>query len=153
MQVQEFIEALQVHPSKNLSFQINSEAIPSGYHITEVKDVHLDTVDCGGKTNHWRETLIQLWTTQNSDQGDRSMQVDKALSILNKVQEVQPMDNATELKFEYRHSQEDTVSIFSVGAVEVTDDQFTVHLGTVPTQCKAATRTEGACCASTGCCS
>jgi hypothetical protein len=40
----------------------NSESLRKhrGYHLTELKAASFETVDCGGQTNRWQETIVQL---------------------------------------------------------------------------------------------
>jgi hypothetical protein len=65
MKTREFIEALRNSGDKELIFaNANEQTIHAGYHLTEIKAASFETVDCGGKVNHWNETILQLWVPE-----------------------------------------------------------------------------------------
>jgi len=72
MTTKEFISALRAASDNELMFVgLEDHAVHSGYHLTELKGASLETVDCGGKTNRWRETIVQLWVPENPDEDFR----------------------------------------------------------------------------------
>src|ERR1700694_3757963 len=100
MKTDEFITALRNSANKQLLFVNESgDAVHSGYHLTEVKAVNFDTVDCGGQVNHWHETILQLWVPADTD--DEYMSVAKFLSIYDKVRRLIPLDHDAEIRVEY----------------------------------------------------
>ena len=74
MKTQEFLTLLAKHQDKSLLFEYAlNQIVPANYHITEVKHVTIDSVDCGAKTDTWKETVIQAmgkpkrnWKKRNS---------------------------------------------------------------------------------------
>ena len=64
--------------------------VGANYHITEVKHISIDSVDCGARTDAWKETIIQLWESPNELDKKEFMSVYKALAILNKVGKMKP---------------------------------------------------------------
>ena len=49
MKTSEFLKILEKNPNKPLQFEyLNNQIVGEAYHITEVKNVHIDSVDCGG---------------------------------------------------------------------------------------------------------
>src|SRR5688500_9100371 len=51
MTTQDFIAALRKTPDHQLIFENESgDSVHAGYHLTEIKAAHFDTVDCGGQT-------------------------------------------------------------------------------------------------------
>ena len=62
MTTQEFFNTLKEHPGKSLLFQYTpGQLVGANYHITEVKHITVDSVDCGAREDSWKETIIQLW--------------------------------------------------------------------------------------------
>ncbi len=62
MKTSEFISLLRAAPNNQLVFlDFKGHAVQCGYHLTELKAASFETVDCGGQTNSWQETIVQLW--------------------------------------------------------------------------------------------
>ena len=100
MKTHEFIEALRNSTDKELIFaNTDGQIIHAGYHLTEIKAASFETVDCGGKTNRWNETILQLWVPENAD--DRYMKSDKFLRIYDKVRRLVSVDKDAEVRIEY----------------------------------------------------
>lgn len=96
----EFISELRAAPHKRLLFaDLDGHAIPAGYHLTELKAVSFDTVDCGGKVNQWTETVVQLWVPGDAH-GDY-MTSAKFLKIFDKVSGMISLKLDAEIRFEY----------------------------------------------------
>jgi hypothetical protein len=161
MTTAEFLAALRAHPEQPLVFQYGDALVPAGYHVTEVKAVQYQTMDCGGQGNAWTETIVQLW---NPDVGDAPewMSAGKFLSIFERAAAGIPVDEHAELRLEYGN---DTLPAtnFSVGRLERQSDGLTVHLEPPRVTCKARDRrgsapaftmleTSGASCAPDGTC-
>ena len=65
MTSKEFLQTLENHPNLPLYFEYKTGAFARpDYHITEVKNVHFDTVDCGGVQNEWKEVHVQIWESE-----------------------------------------------------------------------------------------
>ncbi len=100
MKTHEFIKALRNSADKDLIFtNADGQSIHAGYHLTEIKAASLETVDCGGKTNRWNETVLQLWVPEDAE--DTYMKSDKFLSIYDKVRRLVPVDEEAEIRIEY----------------------------------------------------
>ncbi len=158
MQTKEFLSLLKANSDKSLLFEYSTgQLVGANYHITEVKNVTIDTVDCGSGTNFWKETVVQLWESP-SEKGKREyLSVYKALAILKKVDGIKPMDLDTELKFEYGNTDFHTAQLFVSGHT-IDDDQLRIELAVEKTDCKAketcgapvGTRAEAEACCSPG---
>ena len=62
MKTHEFLTILNEHQDKRLYFEYQpNQLVAPNYHITEIKHVHIDSVDCGAQTDNWTETVVQLW--------------------------------------------------------------------------------------------
>src|SRR5438034_1105664 len=91
MTTKEFISALRAAPDNELMFvDLEGHAVHSGYHLTELKGASLETVDCGGKTDRWQETIVPLWVPENPD--DDYMTAAKFLKIFAKVRGMIALD-------------------------------------------------------------
>lgn len=102
MNTQTFLNNLSTNKNKELIFEYASgKFVGANYHITEVKNTTYDTVDCGGSTNYWQETIVQLWENPK-EIGKRSfMKASKALEIFNRVDQIKPLLKETTIKIEY----------------------------------------------------
>ena len=100
MKTSEFLSLLKQHQDKSLLFEYAPEQfVGANYHITEVKNITIDTVDCGANTDFWKETIVQLWESPKEKDKTEFMSAYKALGILNKVDRIKPMVQDAEIKF------------------------------------------------------
>ncbi|WP_273565402.1 DUF6428 family protein [Maribacter halichondriae] len=163
MQTQEFLSLLKNHPNKSLVFEYrNGQTVGANYHITEVKNITVDSVDCGARTDFWKETIIQLWESPDEKDKREYMSAFKALGILNKVDKLKPMEKEVEVKFEYSNADFHTAQLF-VNDYEIHEERLLLKLGIEKTDCKAKETcgvpvetniNEEACCSPEGgCCS
>ena len=163
MKTQEFLTILKEQPDKSLLFEYSpGQLVGANYHITEVKHIHIEAVDCGANTDSWNETVIQLWESPSELGKTQYMSTFKANGILNKVGRMKPYQLESELKIEYGNSDFHTAHLF-VDAVEIHGSNLLVRLATTKTDCKAkdscgipetvVENAETACCSpGTGCC-
>ena len=137
MKTQEFLDLLREHPTKSLLFEYKEGAlVGANYHITEVKNIIVDAVDCGARTDFWKETIIQLWESPKEIAKTEYMTAYKALGILNKVNKIKPMEPEAEVKFEYSNPGFHTTQLF-VNQVGLTEDTLKMKLAVEKTDCKA----------------
>ncbi|GGD81974.1 DUF6428 family protein [Planktosalinus lacus] len=162
MKTQEFFELLNTNNGKSLLFEfMPGKFVGANYHITEVKHVTIDSVDCGTGVDFWKETVIQLWESPVEKESKEFMSTNKALSILEKVGDIKQFSFDAELKFEYSNKNFNTAQMF-VDAFETIDNQLIFKLANQKTDCKAkeacgiiepSEATQEACCApGSGCC-
>ncbi len=141
MKTKVFLELLQSHSSKSLNFEYRSgRRLKPGYHITEVKHVSIDSVDCGSRRENWNETVVQLWENPEEVTASNPMSAYKARGILKKVGGLRPYDDDAVIKFEYGNLNFHTAQLL-VHSFEVTDDELIIKLHADQTDCKA----KGAC--------
>lgn len=158
MNTKELLSLLEEHPEKSLLFEYtNGSFVGANYHITEVKNTTIDSVDCGSGTDFWKETVIQLWESP-SEIGKRDfMTVGKAMAILEKVDKMKPMDRDAVVRFEYSNNSFHTAQLF-VGGYQLSENQLILNLSVDPTDCKAKTvvavgaESEACCPPESGCC-
>lgn len=162
MKTSKFLSILEDHKNKSLLFSYQpGKWVGANYHITEVKHLTINSVDCGSGTDAWNETIIQLWESP-SEIGKRDyMSAYKALAILNKVGKMKPYDWEAEVKMEYSNDQFHTAQLF-IDFFETTENELHIYLSVKKTDCKAkdtcgvpetATVAEAACAPGSGCCS
>lgn len=142
MKTQELLNLLQTHQNKSLLFEYAPNLlVGANYHITEVKHVSIDSVDCGAGTDDWKETVIQLWESPKELNKRDYMVTTKALSILNRVGGMKPYTLDAEVKFEYSNSTFHTAQLF-VNDYEIDGNNLIVKLGVEKTDCKAKSTSE-----------
>ena len=162
MNTKEFLSLLKENPNKSLVFEYKKgSTVGANYHITEVKNVTIESVDCGAGTDFWKETVIQLWESPKELDKREYMSAFKALAILNKVDKMRPMEKEVEVKFEYSNPDFHTAQLF-ITDYELSKDAIMMKLGVEKTDCKAkeecgipivADATIEACCSpGGGCC-
>ena len=162
MKTKEFLSLLNEHQNKSLLFEYKEgQFVGANYHITEIKNITVDAVDCGAGTDFWKETIIQLWESPTEKEKREFMTADKALAILDKVDSIKTMEKNAEVKFEYSNPNFHTAQLFA-NDYELINNQIVIKLNVEPTDCKAKelcglpAETEvsngGSCAPGSGCC-
>lgn len=139
MNTEQFLTLLSEHQSRALLFEYApNQLVGANYHITEVKHLTIDSVDCGAHTDSWKETVIQLWENPSEILKTEYMSVYKALDILKKVGKMKSYVLDAEVKFEYGNSTFHTAQLF-VKDFEIKENNLIVQLAVEKTDCKAKT--------------
>jgi hypothetical protein len=134
-----FKDTLLQHTDLDLQFQYAADKwVNAAYHITEIKQAPITSVDCGGLTNTWTEIIVQLLEPENQGQL-RPMKVSKALSIINLVEKVLPLNPSATVKIEFGNSEFDTRQMFPDKMI-IDDENLVVNLRPDEVQCKAINR-------------
>lgn len=137
MKTQELFNVLEQHKDKSLLFEYAPNLlVGANYHITEVKHLTVDSIDCGAQADAWKETIIQLWESPNEIGKTEFMSVFKAISILKKVGTIKPYVADAEVKFEYSNARFHTAQLF-VNDFEIKNNNLIVKLAVEKTDCKA----------------
>ena len=137
MKTSELLKLLNDHKNKELLFEYQpGHFVTANYHITEVKNITVDSVDCGARTDFWKETVIQLWESPKEKDKTVFMSAFKALGILNKVDKIKPMEKDTEVKFEYSNDHFHTAQLF-VNDYVYNNQKIILKLASQKTDCKA----------------
>ncbi|GGR27074.1 DUF6428 family protein [Deinococcus ruber] len=131
------IEQLRTPAQRPLEFHLNgAPLVGPGYHVTEVKAVTIEAMDCGGKANAWRETVIQLMDGSATDAAGGFMSNRKFLAIYDRVIKAIPVRDEAEVRFEYGNTDVPAMQ-YHVDHLEVQPERVIVHLRTPEVQCKA----------------
>ncbi len=137
MKTQEFLEILKEHQGKSLLFEYAPNLlVGANYHITEVKHVTIDSVDCGAGVDAWKETIIQLWEDPNELGKTEFMSAYKAMAILAKVGRMKPYVMDAEVRIEYSNANFHTAQLY-VNDYEIRGGNLLLKLANQPTDCKA----------------
>ena len=137
MRTQELFKVLEDYQDKFLLFKYEPNSlVGANYHITEVKHISIDSVDCGARTDTWKETIIQLWESPSEIGKTEYMSAYKALGILDKVGKMKPYDFDAEVKFEYSNAIFHTAQLF-VNDFEIQGNNLIIKLGVEKPDCKA----------------
>ena len=157
MKTSEFLNMLENNQGKSLIFEyLPEQYVGANYHITEVKNAIFDTVDCGAKTDFWKETIVQIWESPSEIDKIEYLSVSKALAILKKVDKIKPMSLDAELKIEFGNKKFHTAQLF-INDFEILDINLIIKLATQQIDCKAketcgVSVEENACVEGSGCC-
>jgi len=131
-------ELLQ-HSELLLQFQYATDKwVNANYHITEIKQAPITSVDCGGVMNAWTEIIVQLWEPTEEEKG-RAMQVKKALSIIELVESKMSLNPKGMVKIEFGNSAFDTRQMYPA-EFKIDGDNLIINLTPDATQCKAISR-------------
>jgi hypothetical protein len=134
-----FKDTLLQHPDLTLQFQYaENQWVNAAYHITEIKQAPITSVDCGGVMNAWTEVIVQLWEPEGQQQ-DIAMKVGKALSIVNLVEKALPLNPNGIVKIEFGNSEFDTRQMLPKTLL-INGDNLVVDLRPDAVQCKAIER-------------
>jgi hypothetical protein len=134
-----FKETLIQHAELILQFSYATNTwVNASYHITEIKQAPITSVDCGGMLNTWTEIIIQLWEPSGKSDG-KAMKVDKALHIIELVEKNMLVNPSATVKIEFGNTHFDTRQMYP-GEFIIDGENLIVNLTPYFTQCKAINR-------------
>ncbi|WP_412027130.1 arsenic resistance N-acetyltransferase ArsN2 [Deinococcus yunweiensis] len=155
------LDTLRRPDSRPLEFWLHgTPLVGPGYHVTEVKAVSIEAMDCGGQAASWRETVIQLMDGSPQEAREGFMSTTKFLGIYDRVVARVPVRPEAEVRFEYGNASSPALQ-YHVSHVEEQPERLIVHLRTPGVQCKAgdacgvpaeAEAQADACAPGSGCC-
>ena len=131
-----------------LEFRLNGQTlVPRGYHVTEVKAVTIESMDCGGKANAWKETVVQLMDGTPDEARAGFMTTRKFLSIYDRVAVRIPVQGTAEIRFEYGNVSSPAMQ-YQLVSVNVQPERVVAELQLPGVMCKAtgASSSAGQCC-------
>ena len=141
MKTSAFLATLRAHPVLPVVFRHGGDPVPSGYHLTEVKRVAYETMDCGAMLHRWSETQFELWTPPlNSLNPLRShLPAGKILAIIDRVEKQLPLGGDADARI---HTQlgDGAPALWDIESVAPTGGRLVVALTPDRTRCKAAER-------------
>jgi hypothetical protein len=131
----------QLKASHNLALQFQyatDQFVHASYHITEIKQATVTSVDCGGVMNAWTEVIVQLWEPAH-EQTSETMKVSKAWSIIELVEKTLPLNPNGIVKIEFGNAKFDTRQMLPA-AITIDGGNLIVDLRADTVQCKAIER-------------
>lgn len=135
MQTKDFLAFLKDNGDREIKIEFRpGQFVPTAFHITEIKNIHVESVDCGGRPDSYDQTVVQLWW-DGQEQKDRALSAAKALKIFDIVQKVKPLKEETELFLEWGHGDLNP-SNYSIQQVDILEDTLIFRLFAKPTVCK-----------------
>ncbi|WP_291431241.1 DUF6428 family protein [Deinococcus sp.] len=143
-----FLETVRQSARLPLEFRLNRRTlVPAGYHVTEVKAVTIESMDCGGQANTWKETVVQLMDGTPEEAREGFMTTQKFLSIYDRVAARIPVHGSSELRFEYGNVSTPATQYHLI-SVDVQPERVVVELQLPGVMCKAtgASSQQGQCC-------
>ncbi|MBX3737008.1 MAG: hypothetical protein KF715_09985 [Candidatus Didemnitutus sp.] len=162
MKTSAFLSSLRAHAALPVVFRSGSVEIAPQYHLTEVKRVAYETMDCGAQTHRWSETQFELWVPSlTGDQPGRDhMPAGKFLAIIDRVEKELPLDGDTPARI-FVALGDAPAALYDIASVHAVDGRLHIELTADRARCKAAERRTatltGGCCGSdhgdgNGCC-
>jgi hypothetical protein len=151
MKTSSFLAALRAQPNLPVEFRAGSESLHPGYHLTEVKRVAYETMDCGAVTHRWAESQFELWVPPGAGliPGRVAMTAAKFLKIVGRVETELPLAGDVEARI-YASFGGRPAALHAVERVASVDGRLRVEVVADRARCKAAERRVGA--LTGGCC-
>lgn len=155
--LQTLILKLSTHTDYDLVFEHEGQIIQPDYHVTEIKQAHIHSLDCGKGDSEWDEIIIQLLNGPVSPKSNAEyMQAGKFISIVSAAIKSLPDASSAELYFEYSADNKSTERLH-FDKLSTNAGSWLIELSPTPASCKPAlTRqsmpaieNKGACCGST----
>lgn len=133
----DFKTKLELYPELQLNFVYEqNEKIYPNYHITEFKLATIESVDCGGKTDSWKEIILQvLEPKEKVDQ--ESMSLGKIQSIFQKVSKSLSIPEDAVLRIEFGNANH-VMRQYFVSKLQIEGSTLLMHLVDGQTECKAS---------------
>lgn len=151
MKTSDFLAVLRIHAGLPVVFSAGAGPISPHYHLTEVKRVGYETMDCGAMTHRWSETQFELWVPPLASPlpGRPHMAADKFLSIVGRVETVLPLDGESAARV-FAALGDQGASLYDITSAAPSDGRLHVRLSPLHARCKAAERRDASLTA--GCC-
>ena len=136
-----FLAALRAHSGLPLVFRSAADSISSHYHLTEVKRVAYETMDCGAQTHRWAETHFELWVPPLTSPlpGRDHMPAGKFLAIIDRVEQQLPLVGDSPARA-FVALGDAPAALYDIASVTAHEGRLWVELTADRTRCKAAER-------------
>ena len=151
MKTSSFLSALRSQSALPLIFRAGDEIVSPGYHLTEVKRVAYETMDCGAMTHRWSESQFEIWVPEGADAAAARghMAAQKFLRIVERVEAEVPLNGEATARIHASFA-DGPAALYDVERVEVRQGALWIELSPDRTRCKAAERRLAS--ATGGCC-
>jgi len=152
MNTSDFLNALRARPELPLAFSTNQGTVPAGFHLTEVKRVTHETVDCGSETHQWIENQFELWAPAVPEPDYKPFPAGKFLAIVDEVKRMLTLDETAEARI-FGRVAGGLDQLHAIESVKTGSEAIQVHLQPVTASCKARDRRSSALNTGESCCS
>lgn len=140
MKTSTFLANLRSHSALPLVFRAGGNLVTPGYHLTEVKRVAYDTLDCGALTHRWAETQFEIWAPAQRETGRADfMAAGKFLRIVDRVEQELPLNGDAPARI-HTDFAGGPAALYDVASLTAADGQLIVELAADRTRCKARER-------------
>jgi hypothetical protein len=141
MNTSSFLAALRANTSLPLVFRTGRQTVAPGYHLTEVKRVTYETMDCGAMAHHWAESQFEIWVPALAElgPGGRLMPAKKFLQIIDRVETELPLNGDAVARI-HASFEGQPAALYDIEGVTARDGHVWVELSPDKTRCKAAER-------------
>jgi hypothetical protein len=141
MNTSTFLTTLRSHAALPLVFRAGRTIVSPGYHLTEVKRVAYDTMDCGAQTHRWTETHFEVWVPPLADLApDRGhMPAEKFLRIIDRVETAIPLDAESTARIHATFAGQ-PAALYDIDSIQAHAGRMWVELTPDRTRCKSAER-------------
>lgn len=146
-----FLTALRHHADRPLVFRAGRDAVNPDYHLTEVKRVAYETMDCGAMTHRWAESQFELWVPAPATSAPKRghMPAEKFLRIVDRVEAELPLNGDAVARIHASFNGQ-PAALFAIEEITAVDGELRIELSPDRTRCKAAEWRVGA--VTGGCC-
>ena len=133
-----FLSQLETFSSKLLRFTVDGkQLVPNDFHVTEIKKVSIESLDCGGGASAWQELVIQLWSPRGDD-APEPMTAEKFSKILTKADALLLLDGE-HVRFEYAPVGQPAIQ-YTLSGLNASADALEVELTPPHVACKPIER-------------
>jgi hypothetical protein len=139
MKTSSFLAELRRHSNLPAVFRAGGSAIAPHYHLTEVKRVNYETMDCGALAHRWSETQLELFEPSTAEAGRTHMPARKFLQIIDRVERDLPLRPDAVVRI-HAAFQGQPAALYDVATMTVVDGALSIELSPDRTRCKAAER-------------
>lgn len=135
-----FLSQLGAFPSKPVRFTVNGQQlVPNDFHVTEIKKVSIESLDCGGGASAWQELVIQLWSPVG-DNTPEAMTAEKFTEIMAKADALSLLDRE-HIRFEYAAVGEPAIQ-YTLSELHAEDEALEINLIAPYVACKPLERSQ-----------
>ena len=135
MKTNELLNILKNNPEKELRLEYKpGYYVPGYYHISEIKNCHIDSVDCGGNAHNFNQTVAQIWLPNPKKHYER-FTCGKANKIFNIVDNKKPLQHDAVVLIEYGNQKLPT-SHYEISNIKEEEERITLKLHIPGPVCK-----------------
>ena len=151
MNTSSFLAGLRASSHLPLVFRAGRKEVNPGYHLTEVKRVSYETMDCGAMTHRWSESQFEIWapTLVTLGAGRGHMPAAKFLQIVDRVDAELPLNREATARILASFDGQ-PAALSHIDGMFARDGTLGIELSGDRTRCKAAERklasVTGGCC-------